>query len=73
MTAVILVLVVVAAAIWISRWDVRRPDAVEARARIPFAARRAPLPRLAAMFVAAIAIGVLALAVLPYLDDFRFP
>ncbi len=73
MTVVILVLVVAAAAIWISRWDVRRPDAVEARARIPFAARRAPLRRLAAMFVAAIAICVLALEVLPYLDQFRFP
>ena len=73
MTAGILVLVVAAAAIWISRWDVRRPDAVEARARIPFAARRAPLSRLAVLFVAAIAICLLALQVLPFLDKFRFP
>ena len=73
MTAVVLVLVVAAAAIWISRWDLRRPDAVEARARNPFARPRAPMRRLAAMLVAAIAICLLALAVLPYLDWFRFP
>ena len=73
MTVVILILVVAAAVIWISRWDVRRPDAVEARARIPFARPRAPMRRQAAMFFAAIAICLLALEILPFLDQFRFP
>ena len=73
MTVVVIVLALVAAAVWISRWDLRRPDAVEARKRNPFARPRAPAPRLAAMFVAAIAICLLALAVLPFLDSFRFP
>ena len=72
MTVVVLVLVV-AAAVWISRWDLRRPDAVEARARNPFARPRAPARRLASLIVAALAICLLALAVLPYLDRFRFP
>jgi ABC-type Fe3+ transport system permease subunit len=71
-TLVLLVLVV-AAVVWISRWDLRRPDAVDARARNPFARPRPPARRLAGLMVAAIAICLLALAVLPYLDRFRFP
>ena len=73
MTLVILVLLVAAAVVWISRWDLRRPDAVDARARNPFARPRPPARRLAGLIVAAIAICLLALAVLPYLDRFRFP
>ena len=72
MTLLILV-AVVATVVWISRWDVRRPDAVDARARNPFARPRPPARRLAVLIVAAIAICLLALAVLPYLDRFRFP
>jgi ABC-type Fe3+ transport system permease subunit len=71
-TLVVLVLIV-AAVVWISRWDLRRPDAVDARARNPFARPRPPARRLAGMIVAAIAICLLSLAVLPYLDRFRFP
>jgi hypothetical protein len=55
------------------RWDLRRPYAVEARARNPFAGPRAPPRRLAGLLAAAIAICLLALAVLPHLDRFRFP
>ena len=73
MTLVVIVVFVAVAVAWISRWDVRRPDAVEARSRIPFARPRPPLRRLAVLFVAAIAICLLALAVLPHLDRFRFP
>jgi ABC-type Fe3+ transport system permease subunit len=70
----LVVLVLVAAAVfWISRWDLRRPDAVEARARNPFARPRPPARRLAGLIVAAIAVCLVALAVLPYLDRFRFP
>ena len=72
MTVVVL-LVVIAVAIWISRWDLRRPEAGDARARNPFARPRPPVRSLASMIVAAIAICLLALAVLPYLDRFRFP
>jgi ABC-type Fe3+ transport system permease subunit len=73
-TPVVLVVVVVAAVVlWISRWDLRRPDAVDARARNPFARPRPPARRLAGLMVAAIVICLLALAVLPYLDRFRFP
>ncbi len=67
------ILVVVVAAVWISRWDLRRPDAVAARARHPFARQRPPARRLVTMFVIAIAVCLLALAVLPYLDWLRFP
>ena len=67
-----MILVVVAVA-WISRWDLRRPDAVDARARNPFARPRPQARRLAGLMVAAAAIWVLALAALPYLDRFRFP
>ena len=70
---ILVVLVVVAAAVWISRWDPRRPDAVDARARNPFARPRPSPARLAGLAAAAIAIGLLALAVLPYLDRFRYP
>lgn len=73
MTLVVLVAVVVAAVVWIARWDLRRPEAVDARARNPFARPRPPARRLAVLIVAAIAICLLALAVLPYLDRFRFP
>src|SRR5215218_2276307 len=69
----VLVLVVVAAVVWISRWDLRRPDAVAARARNPFARPRPPVRHLARLIVIAIAVCLLALAVLPYLDRFRFP
>jgi ABC-type Fe3+ transport system permease subunit len=69
---VTLVLLVVAV-VWISRWDLRRPDAVDVRARNPFARPRPPARRLAGLIVAAITICLLALAVLPYLDRFRFP
>jgi ABC-type Fe3+ transport system permease subunit len=62
--------VVIAAAVWISRWDRRRPGA---RARHPFARPRPPARRLAVMAIAALAICLLALAVLPHLDRFRFP
>ena len=72
MTLIVLV-AVVAAVVWISRWDARRPDAVDVRARNPFARPRPPAGRLAVLIVAAIAICLLALAVLPYLDRFRFP
>ena len=72
MTLVLLVLLVVAV-VWISRWDLRRPDAVDVRARNPFARPRPPARRLASMIVAAIAICLFTLAVLPYLDRFRFP
>ena len=73
MTLLAVLAVLVVAVMWISRWDLRRPDAVAARARHPFARPRPPARRLATMFVAAIAICLLALAVLPYLDRFRFP
>jgi ABC-type Fe3+ transport system permease subunit len=70
----LLVLVaVVAAVVWISRWDLRRPDAVEARAGNPFARPRPSVRRITGLIVAAIVICVVALAVLPYLDRFRFP
>jgi ABC-type Fe3+ transport system permease subunit len=70
----LLVIVLVAGAVvWISRWDLRRPDAVDARARHPFARPRPPARRLVGLIVAAIAICLLTLAVLPYLDRFRFP
>ena len=72
MTLVVLVLVV-AAVVWIARWDLRRPDAGDRRARNPFARPRPPARRLAGLIIAAIAICLLALAVLPYLDSFRFP
>ena len=72
MTVVVLVLLV-AAVVWISRWDLRRPDAVDARARNPFARPRPPARRLAGLIVAAIAVCLIALAVLPHLDRFRFP
>jgi ABC-type Fe3+ transport system permease subunit len=71
-TLVVLAVVVVAV-VWISRWDLRRPGAGAARARHPFARPRPSGRRLAAMFVAAIAICLLALATLPHLDRFRFP
>ena len=58
---------------WISRWDLRRPDAHEARARFPYARPRPSLMRLAVMGMVAIAICLLSLAVLPYLEMFRFP
>jgi ABC-type Fe3+ transport system permease subunit len=70
---VVLLLVIVAAAVWISRWDLRRPDAVEARARNPFARSRPPATRLAGLIAAAIAICLLALAILPHLEWLRFP
>lgn len=72
MTLVFLV-IVVAAVVWIARWDLRRPDAVDARARNPFARPRPSGRRLAGLIAAAIAICLLALAVLPHLDRFRFP
>lgn len=72
MTLLVLV-AVIAVVVWISRWDLRRPDAVAARARNPFARPRPPVRRLAGLIAAAIAICLLALAVLPYLDRFRFP
>jgi ABC-type Fe3+ transport system permease subunit len=65
--------VVTLVAVWISRWDLRRPDAADRRARNPFARPRPPARRMAIMAVAALAICLLALAVLPYLDRFRFP
>jgi ABC-type Fe3+ transport system permease subunit len=71
-TLVVLVVAVVVV-VWISRWDLRRPDAVDARAHNPFARSRPSARRLAGLMVAAIVICVLALAVLPYLDRFRFP
>ena len=73
MTPVLVILLVVGAAVWISRWDLRRPDAVDARARNPFARPRPSGRRLVGLAAAAIAICLLALAVLPYLDRFRFP
>jgi ABC-type Fe3+ transport system permease subunit len=73
MTVVVPLLVVIAIAIWISRWDLRRPGADAARAHNPFARPRPPVRSLAVMIVAAIVICLLALAVLPYLDRFRFP
>jgi ABC-type Fe3+ transport system permease subunit len=72
MTFVVL-LVLVAIVVWIARWDPRRPDAEDLRASNPFARPRPPLHHLARMIIAAIAICLLALAVLPYLDRFRFP
>jgi ABC-type Fe3+ transport system permease subunit len=72
-TAVVVVLLIAAAVVWISRWDLRRPDAVDARARNPFARPRPPARRLAVLMIVAIAICLLSLAVLPYLDRFRFP
>jgi hypothetical protein len=72
-TLVVLVVVVLAAVFWNSRWDLRWPDAVDARAHNPFARPRPPARRLAGLMVAAIVICLLALAVLPYLDRFRFP
>lgn len=72
MTLVVLVLLV-AAVVWISRWDLRRPDAVDARARNPFARPRPPARRIAGLIAAAITICLLALAILPHLERFRFP
>lgn len=72
MTLVVL-LVAVAVVVWIARWDLRRPDAHDLRAGNPFARPRPPARHLARMIVAAIAICLLALAILPYLDRFRFP
>ena len=58
---------------WISRWDLRRPDALEVRARYPYARPRPSVQRLLVMGLAAIAVCLLSLAVLPYLEMFRFP
>jgi len=71
--ALVLIVLIVLAVLWISRWDLRRPDAVEARARNPFARPRPSLRRLAILFVAAIAVCLLALEFLPALDRYRFP
>jgi ABC-type Fe3+ transport system permease subunit len=71
--ALVVIIVIGIVVIWITRWDLRRPDAVEARARNPFARPRPSLRRLAVLFVAAIAICLLALEALPHLDRFRFP
>ena len=73
MTSVAVAIVLIALCWWISRWDLRRPDAVAARARHPYARPRPSVPRLAVMFVAALAVCLLSLAVLPHLDAFRFP
>ncbi|RYC14636.1 hypothetical protein [Nocardioides zhouii] len=73
MTSVVVACVLIALCWWISRWDLRRPDAVAARARYPYARPRPSVRRLAVMCVAAVAVCLLSMAVLPYLDAFRFP
>ena len=73
MTPVVVAVVLIALCVWISRWDLRRPGAYAARARHPYARPRPSVQRLAVMFFAAIAVCLLALAVLPHLDAYRFP
>jgi hypothetical protein len=74
-TPVVVAVVLIALCVWISRWDLRRPgpEGEAARARYPFARPRPSGQRLAVMFVAAIAVCLISLAVLPYLEPFRFP
>ena len=58
---------------WISRWDLRRPEAHAARARYPYARPRPSVQRLLVMGLAALAVCLLSLAALPHLEMFRFP
>ena len=71
--ALLAIVLVVMIVVWIARWDLRAPGAADLRARNPFARPRPEGRRLAGMIAAAIAICLLALAVLPHLDRFRFP